>query len=139
MEENMIKKIKLFAALFLCVCLSGCGMSQAGGAKVADIDYTVVEDEKTPKELLKTIEEKKNADFKMTYEEGEHLYIVRGYGQQETGGYSIAVSDIYLTSNAIYFKTTLIGPGESSEVAKAPSYPYIVVKVKKQGKNVVFD
>ncbi len=135
----MTRKIKLFATVFAFLCLTGCGMSQAGGAKVADIDYTVVEDEKVPKDLLKTIEEKKKADFKMTYEEGEHLYIVRGYGQQETGGYSIAVSDIYLTSNAIYFKTTLIGPGESSEAAKAPSYPYIVVKVEKQGKNVVFD
>ena len=129
----------LVVVLFAVLCLAGCEVTPSGGTKVADIDYTVVEEEKIPEELLGMIEEKKAADFKFTYEAGEDFYIVRGYGQQETGGYSIAVNDIYLTVNAIYFKTTLIGPGESAEKSKAPSYPYIVVRTAKQNKNVVFD
>ena len=49
------------------------------------------------------------------------------------------MDEIYLTVNAIYFKTTLIGPGESAEIPKAPSYPYIVIRTAKQSKNVIFD
>lgn len=63
-----------------------------------------------PEELQNDIEEKKAADFKMTYKDSEFLYIVRGYGEQETGGYSICIRDLYLTSNAIIFDTELIGP-----------------------------
>ena len=83
--------------------------------------------------------QKKEADFKLTYEDDGQLYIVRGYGEQETGGYSIAVKEVYLTKNAICFHTMLIGPGEAEEKTKAPSYPYIVVQVKSQDKNVIFE
>lgn len=129
----------LAIVLFAVLCLAGCEVTTSGGTKVSDIDYTVVEEEKIPKELLEMIEEKKAMDFKFTYEAGDDFYIVRGYGQQETGGYSIAVNEIYLTVNAIYFKTTLIGPGEAAEIPKAPSYPYIVVRTAAQSKNVIFD
>ena len=117
----------------------GCKISESDGTKVSDLDYTVVEEEKVPEELKTQIDEKKEADFKLTYENGEDLYIIRGYGEQETGGYSIAVNDVYLTTNSVCFQTTLIGPSESEEKSKAPSYPYIVVKIKDQDKNVVFN
>lgn len=129
----------LLIIMFAIFCFAGCGVSSSGGAKVADVDYTVVSEEKIPQELKEKIEAKKEADFKMTYESGEDFYIVRGYGQQETGGYSIAVNELYQTINSVYFKTTLIGPGESQEIKKAPSYPYIVVRTGKQTANVVFD
>lgn len=129
----------LVIVLFAILCFAGCGVSSSAGTKVADVDYTVVSEEKIPQELKEKIEAKKEADFKMTYESGEDFYIVRGYGQQETGGYSIAVNELYQTVNSVYFKTTLIGPGESQEIKKAPSYPYIVVRTGKQTANVVFD
>lgn len=121
------------------ILLSGCKISESDGTKVEDLDYTVVEEDKVPEELQTQIDEKKEADFKLTYENDGDLYIVRGYGEQETGGYSIAVNDVYLTANSVVFKTLLIGPGESEEKSKAPSYPYIVVKIKDQNKNVVFE
>jgi len=52
---------------------------------------------------------------------------------------SISVKDVYLTQNALCFVTTLIGPGENETVAKAPSFPYIVVEVTKCDKNVLFE
>lgn len=119
--------------------LSGCKISESDGTKVSDLDYTVVEEEKIPAELKNQIKEKKEADFKLTYENGGNLYIVRGYGEQETGGYSIAVDKVYLTTNSVCFQTTLLGPSESEAKTKAPSYPYIVVEIKDQGKNVVFN
>ena len=75
----------------------------------------------------------------MTYETPEHLYIVRGYGEQETGGYCIQVKELYLSSNAVFFSSELIGPRHAENVPKSPSYPYIVVETEKVDKNVVFD
>ena len=50
--------------------------------------------------------------------------------------YSITVNDLYLTANAIYIDTNLIGPApENKELYKAQerngaSYPYVVVKME---------
>lgn len=93
----------------------------------------------TYRKNCKMYEEKKAADFKMTYKDSKFLYIVRGYGEQETGGYSICIRDLYLTSNAIIFDTELIGPRKGETISKSPSYPYIVVKVELRDENVVFE
>ena len=119
--------------------LTGCAIEKTNRTKVRDLDYHVVTEEEIPEELKTQIEEKKAADFKMTYETPEHLYIVRGYGEQETGGYSIQVAELYLSSNAVFFKSTLIGPRKGENVAKSPSYPYIVIQTEKIDKNVVFE
>lgn len=117
----------------------GCAIEKTNRTKVRDLEYHVVTEEETPEELKTQIEEKKAADFKMTYETPEHLYIVRGYGEQATGGYSIQVAELYLSSNAVFFKSTLIGPRKGENAAKSPSYPYIVIQTEKIDKNVVFD
>jgi len=119
--------------------LSGCAIEKTSRTKVRDLDYHVVAEEELPDELSRQIQEKKAADFKLTYETPEHLYIVRGYGEQETGGYSIQLAEFYLSSNAVFFKTTLIGPRKGENVAKSPSYPYIVIRTEKVDKNVVFE
>ena len=54
-----------FAALMTC---NGCSVQETDGTKIADLDYTVVEYDKVPEELIAEIEQKKEADFKMTYE-----------------------------------------------------------------------
>ena len=78
------------------------------------------------------IEEKKTADFKLTYEREDDLYIVRGYGEQATGGYSICVRGCYLTTNAVVFDTELIGPRKGEVTNASPGCPYIVIQVKNQ-------
>lgn len=117
----------------------GCAIEKTNRTKVRDLDYHVVTEEELPEELKSQIEEKKAADFKLTYETPEHLYIARGYGEQETGGYSIQVTELYLSNNAVFFKSTLIGPRKGENVAKSPSYPYIVIQTEKIDKNVVFE
>lgn len=119
--------------------ISGCSVEKANRTKVRDLDYQIVAPEEIPKELLSQIEEKKAADFKMTYETPEQLYIVRGYGEQETGGYSIQVKELYLSNNAVFFKTELIGPRKGEMITKSPSYPYIVIVTEKVDKNLVFE
>lgn len=119
--------------------LGGCSIEETNGTKVSDLAYEIMEDADIPEELAAAIEEKKAADFKMTYTDGEELYIVRGYGEQETGGYSIRVTECYLTSNAILFDTELVGPRKGESTAKSPSYPYIIVKTEKREENIIFD
>ena len=101
------------------------------------MEYEIIEDE-IPKELSEKIEEKKSADFKLTYESDKYLYIVRGYGEQETGGYSIQILDLYLTQNAVVFHTNLKGPSKDEVKNAAPSYPYIVIRIEHTDKHVIF-
>ena len=107
--------------------------------KILTIKHSKAAEEEIPEELKVQIKEKEAADFKLTYETPEYLYIVRGYGEQETGGYSIQVKELYLTSNAVFFSTELIGPRKGENTAKSPSYPYIVVKTEKLEETVVFE
>ena len=134
-----------FAAAAL-VCLCGCTViTKDGNEKVRDIDFTVLAEDNIPDELKQVIEEKKEKEFKLTYQDNGFLYICVGYGRQETGGYSITVNDLYLTGNSIYVDTNLIGPDpENRELYKAQekdsaSYPYVILKIEYWDKSVVFD
>ena len=116
----------------------GCGIEKTDAGKISDLAYEMVEEEDVPEELRTKIEEKKAADFKLTYEGDNYLYVVRGYGEQETGGYSIQILDFYLTQNAVVFDTNLIGPSKDETKNAAPRYPYLVVRTKNPDKNVIF-
>lgn len=129
----------LFALMIFGSVLCGCSVEETNGTKVSDLEYEIVEENLLPEELLSTIEEKKAADFKLTYESGEELYIIRGYGEQATGGYSIQVKECYLTSNAVLFDTELIGPRKGETTSQSPSYPYIVIKIAGREENVIFE
>lgn len=135
--------IKSIVILLLAAVIVNCGACTNGKktktTKVKDIEYTVVEEADLPEEILKLVEERKEQPFKMSYGSGDYLYIITGYGKKETGGYSIKVNDLYLTENAIYFNTDLLGPVESEKVEYAESYPYIVVKMEYMDKSIVFE
>ena len=116
----------------------GCGIEKTDGSKIGDLEYEMVEEDEVPEELKAKIEEKKAADFKLTYEGDGYIYIVRGYGEQETGGYSIQILEFYETQNSVVFHTNLIGPSKDEMKNAAPSYPYIVIRAENREKNVVF-
>ena len=134
---------KIFVALCLTavtLAMTGCSMLREEQVKLQDMGFTVVSEEKQPEELKTIIEEKKGSPFQLTYNDSEYLYIVIGYGEQPEGGYSIAVNDLYLTEDNIYVNTTLLGPDTAdSKSAKAPSHPYIVLKMDYLDKPVVFE
>lgn len=119
--------------------LTGCGLEKADRNKIRDLKFVVLEESQIPEELRTLIEEKKKTEFKMTFDTEESKYIVVGYGEQTTGGYSIAVEELYEASNAIYVSTSLIGPVKGERVAEALSYPYVVIKVEYLDKSVVFE
>lgn len=124
----------------LCL-LAGCAKEKDPMEKIKDLEFTVLAEENIPEELKTVIDEKKGNAFKVTYQDNGFLYICIGYGEQVSGGYSITVNDLYLTENAIYADTTLLGPEPGDEGAKknASSYPYIVIKTEFVDKPVVFN
>ncbi|NNJ29245.1 protease complex subunit PrcB family protein [Bacteroides xylanolyticus] len=118
--------------------LSGCTVNGDNGNKVRDMDFTVVADTDIPQELKQIIAEKQQSPFKLTYSDDKNLYIVVGYGKQASGGYSIAVNDLYLTDNSIVLDTELIGPEKGENTGTEPSYPFIVIKTEMSELPVVF-
>lgn len=124
--------------LLLFVVLGGCSPAKKQEERT-NLEFTVVEEGRLPEELARLVGEKKKEAFKLTYADGGYLYLCIGYGRQETGGYSIAVNDLYETVNAIYLDTSLIGPKEADGKNANPSYPYVVIKTPFMDKTVVFD
>ncbi len=135
------KMILLFLCIGLMISLCSCSLGEGNIEKVRDLDFTVVTEKEIPEKLMTIINEKKETPFKLTYttEKKDYLYIAVGYGTQNTGGYSIAVEELFLADNAIYFDTELIGPNPNEAVTSALSYPYIVVKTEYSDMPVVFE
>lgn len=131
-----MKRILCLALMVL--ILTGCQIQTNSSKKVKDLEYTIVEEGKLPEKLGEAIREKKGEPFKLTFQDQGQLYICAGYGEQPTGGYSISVEELYLSENAVYFDTTLIGPGKEEQLTNTPSYPYIVVLTEDPGLPVVF-
>lgn len=134
----MRKWICMLLVLALAALCTGCSFSKEEKDKVKDLEFTVVEDVQVPEELKELIEQKKAKDFKLTYSNDEALYIVVGYGEQATGGYSIQVKELYLTENSIVLDTELIGPEKGEPTGTEKSYPYIVIKTELREEPVVF-
>jgi len=141
-KEHISKKMALMAGLMLWVLvvrlLVGCSVEKEHQDKVKDLDFTVITEEEMPEELKQIVSEKKLATFKMTYSDDQGLYIVVGYGEQQTGGYSIAIQELYLTENSIVIDTELTGPGKDETKGVEKSYPYVVVRTDYMEEPVVF-
>lgn len=136
-----MKKVLVFCLFFWVLVvrfLTGCSVEREDHDKVRDLEFTVVGEADFPEELRNLIMEKKTAPFKLTYSNDQGLYIVIGYGEQPTGGYSIEVEDLYLTENAIVIDTELKGPGKGEETGIEKSYPYIVVLTENLENPVIF-
>lgn len=135
------KKIFLLLSVLLCsiLWLTGCRIGTDATTKLRDLDFTVVSEDRLSDKLSTIIEKRKAQPFKVTYTDDSYLYVCIGYGEQKTGGYSIAVNNLYLTENAIYVNTSLLGPGPEDKTGNSVSYPFIVIKTEKLDKPVVFE
>ena len=134
------KKALQCAILAVCtLLLAGCTFLSEEKIKLRDLEFTVLSEDKIPEELKAILEEKKSSPFQITYSDNEYLYICVGYGEQETGGYSIAVDELYLTETNICANTSLLGPEVSDKGNKTPSYPIIVLKTEYLDLTVIFE
>lgn len=122
----------------IAVMLTGCKKEQKE-EKIDSIDYTICEESELPVNLVDIINDKKESAFELTYTKDDYTYLVRGYGKQSSGGYSISVEDVYYTDNTVCLVSKLEGPAENELVLNAATYPYIVVKIEYTDKEGVFE
>ena len=94
-------------------------------------------------ELKEEIKEAGKKEMWISYadtgNEGRYLYIVRGYGRQETTGYSIEVNECYETEHTVVVRTTLLGPQKKEKTHKKKTYPYIVIKIPYTDKQIIYE
>ena len=103
-----------------------------------ELSYTVVKTDEIPAEVLEIIEKQKAQEFQMTYQSEDYLYIMKGYGLQNSGGYSIKVLSLVQRGEGIVCETQLVGPSTREEMSKEVSYPYIVLKTEYRDLPVLF-
>lgn len=139
------RRRQIFAGMAILLAVFAAGCQNAGtdaGERIA-VEFTVVEDGAIPAELKDIIESHKTQEIKMTFEGKEEgkdgLYLIRGYGEQPTGGYSISADRVELAADGLHVTTTLIGPSGGENPAPEPSYPYLVLWVAKTGQEVQFE
>ena len=125
--------------VFAVALLAGCGNARRGAKERREIDFTVAEKEELPKELLEVIEKNKEQEIRMTYTDGADMYLIRGYGKQKTGGYSILVAECTEDEKHVYFDTRLIVPKEQPKGQAEPSFPYLAVKIETREKEVLIE
>lgn len=138
MNGKILLVFGLLAWVLIVRLLTGCSVEKESQEKVRDLEFTVVGENELPEELKKLTEEKKAAPFKLTYSNDQGLFIVVGYGEQATGGYSITVNELYLTENAIVIDTELLGPPKGEEAGVEKSYPYITIRTELLEQPVIF-
>ena len=138
----MGKRMRRIVLLLCCICaliLSvSCSVRKLKTEKLRDLEFVIVKEEEIPEELQEMIVKHKEKVMKLSYADQGVLYIVEGYGRQETSGYSIEVKGCYESENAIYFHTNLIGLSPNEKRIETETFPYIVVKLQDVEKQIVF-
>ena len=122
MKYSRNRTLFFLIPFLLSVCACSVGFDDE--EKIRDISFAV-------------LEEKQEA-FCLTFGDEEWLYLARGYGEKETGGYSVEVAECYESANAICLKTRLLGPSRDEGIPKGVTYPRVVVKMEYCDKNVLF-
>lgn len=132
---------RVWAVLLLLLALagSGCRIARTDGGERESVEYTVLNADAIPPEVERIIREQEGQAFQMTYKSGGYLYILRGYGEQETGGYSIQVEEVSVSESALHFRTRLLGPETKEEQRGDGSNPWLVVKTEDPGLPVAFE
>lgn len=134
----MKKGVSFILLSFLFLILMSCRKNDGDINKIKDIDFTVCNNDQLPGELLSIIDERKENSFKLTYRTKDYLYIAIGYGEQQSGGYSITVDSLFLTDNSIYIDTNLMGASSEDIIENTNTCPYIVIKCELYDIPVVF-
>lgn len=134
-----MKKILIILCIISVAILTSCNNAkQYEEDKISDLEFTVVDEQDIPEIIAQKIEESKMEPFKFSYSDGQYLYVIIGYGEQATGGYSIQVKEVYDTEKHVVILTELLGPSKDDTVTMSLSYPYIVIKTEDLQKPVYY-
>lgn len=115
-----MKRIKmLLTVIAVTTLLSGCSFGTIEEQKTGDVTYEIVKKEEIPEQLKEEIKEAGKKEMWISYadtgKEETYLYVVRGYGTQQTTGYSIEVNACYEISGYSGYPYNASGPGEKGK------------------------
>ena len=139
-----MKRIKMFLTVIaVTMLLSGCSFGTIEEQKTGDVIYEIVKKEEIPEQLKEEIKEAGKKEMWISYsdtgKEETYMYVVRGYGTQQTTGYSIEVNACYETVDTVVIRTTLQGPEKKEKIHKKKTYPYIVIKMPYTEKQIIYE
>ena len=117
---------------------TGCQSGDSEEKRGEDLEFTVSGEADIPAALKELIDKKREKAFKLTYADGQEMYIVIGEGPQKGGGYSVAVKALYETDNSIVIRTELQGPEAGEAKGTEESFPVLIVRTEFRAKPVVF-
>jgi len=94
-KKRIIPAVCVMMVLVLgCIGFTGCSKEESTEEKVEDLAFTVVGERDVPQALAELLGKKRGTEFKLTYADGQDMYIVIGAGPQNGGGFSIAVKEL---------------------------------------------
>ena len=117
---------------------TGCQSGASEEKRGEDLEFTVSGEADIPAALKELFDKKREKAFKLTYADGQEMYIVIGEGPQKGGGYSVAVKALYETDNSIVIRTELQGPEAGEAKGTEASFPVLIVRTEFWDKPVVF-
>ena len=97
----------LLAAVIL-MLLASCRITDVSEGERKELSYAIVKPGDFPPEIDQILRRKKESAFQMAYESGDDLYILRGYGKQKSGGFSIQIEEVSKSENAVFVRTKLV-------------------------------
>lgn len=140
MKKRMKKYFYEICCVILLMGIMGCNFRIIPEEEEKrEVEFVIVSEECIPREVAMLIENRKKEEMKLTYVDEENRYIIIGYGEQKSGGYSIYIKEFYATENALYVDTCLMGPKTKNENKECLSYPVIVLQTSELGLPVVFN
>ena len=77
--------------VLLCCLLGGCSIEKVRAGDGVKPEYTVMKEEDFPEKVKELINENKEEEFQMTYQDQGYLYLLKGYGKQECKSGNIAI------------------------------------------------
>lgn len=125
--------ISVICAVLLC----GCSVTHIDTGKVKDLPYTIVDEYDVPEEMREAITDQEQESFLYTWANEGKLYIVQGYGRQESAGYQIQVDAFYESSDVLVLATTLMGPKPDTDTEHGTDCPYLVIQTEYNPKHVI--
>ena len=119
----------LLCVLLLALLPAGCQFIRIEEGERTPLEYTIVKQEKIPEEISELMEQKKKKVFQMTYQVGDIRYLMKGYGEQLTGGYSIQVEEVSESENVFGddgFKRFDLGLGLKAGIEISKKYQFSI-------------
>jgi len=119
----------LLCVLLLALLPAGCQFIRIEEGERTPLEYTIVKQEEIPEEISELMEQKKKKVFQMTYQVGDIRYLMKGYGEQLTGGYSIQVEEVSESENVFGddgFKRFDLGLGLKAGIEISKKYQFSI-------------